>query len=457
MIKTALCLLLFLPLSLSAQQTSPIDGVWKGNILIQNQPLGIQITFTTSEGEMDGSIDIPAQGAFNLPIDVNHYGPDSLNFEFQTGTGTALFTSNLNSLPSDSIKGTFNQQNMAFPFELWRASSNGEYSDMEEYEEEIIIELESHKIAGTLTRGERSSLVILVSGSGLQDRNSNIAGFEVFKKLSESLYEHGYSSFRYDDQTIGGSTGNADATIYELSAELISIVDYFQSNGYNFDEVIVIGHSQGGIIGTLAAQNSAIDKLILMASPSNSGDEIINQQIRKISELQGIPEETVEQNLEFQKKIYETVRTGQGWEEIEEDLKERLNEQFSSLPAKQRETLGDMDAFVQSQVNAQLRSAKTDWFRSFILIDPLEELQNINIPVLAIFGEKDIQVIPEHNLTILENISYDGALGTVVIPEANHLFQKANTGLPGEYGVLEKRFANGFINEIVSWLQSNQN
>lgn len=452
--KTVLLLLLFLPLSLSAQQTSTLDGVWKGHILIQNQPLGIQITLTTSDGEMDGSIDIPAQGAFNLPIDVNHFGPDSLNFEFQTGTGTAFFTSNLASLPADSIKGTFNQRDMAFPFELSRDTSNGEYPAMEDYEEEISIELESHRIAGTLTKGDNSSVVILVSGSGLQDRNSNIAGFEVFKKISESLYRNGYSSFRYDDQTIGGSTGNPDATIYDLSSELISIVEYFHSESYSFDDIIVIGHSQGGIVGTLASQNSAIDKLILMASPANTGDEIIKQQIKIISELQGIPEETVQQNLEFQEKIVETVRSGLGWEQIENELKERLNEQFSTLPAKQREALGNMDAFVQSQVNAQLRSAKTEWFRSFIMIDPIAELQNISIPILAIFGEKDIQVIPEHNLNILIESGYKGNLKTIVIPDANHLFQKANTGLPGEYGILDKRFADGFMNEIVSWLNS---
>ncbi|MFU8812541.1 MAG: hypothetical protein ACNA78_06205, partial [Balneolaceae bacterium] len=163
----------------------------------------------------------------------------------------------------------------------------------------------------------------------------------------------------------------------------------------------------------------------------------------------------VQENLAFQRRIYDAVLSGENWTDIERDLEDRLREQMNTLPAPQREALGDMNAFIASQIERQLAASKTRWFRSFIQFEPISELkQTPPVPVLAIYGEKDMQVQALPNVEQLGNHEWERPLETAIIPEANHLFQTANTGMPGEYGMLEPAFADGFIAEILSWLQS---
>lgn len=451
---TGFLLLLLLPFCVFAQSSS-IDGRWMGAINIQGQDLNISVMFTSSNGEVDGVLDIPQQNAFNLPVDVPYLSADSVHFEFQTGTGVASFHSLLDQPLPNELKGVFKQSGMEFSFYLERVEADAATSILSEREQVISVDLGTHTLTGNLVIPDEDEniLIILASGSGSQDRNSGVAGFEVFKKLAKELSDAGFSSFRFDDRGVGESTGEPDATLHELGDDLIGLVNYFREEMEQFQKIYILGHSQGGITGGIAAKQSTVDGLILLAAPVLSGDEIIIDQIRQISAYQKISDEIVEQNLIFQKAIYEAVRTGEGWSELEEDLTERLKAQIDELPEQQREALGNLDDFVAAQVARQLSGAKTRWFRSFIETDPLSLYNNLNIPVLAIFGEKDIQVIAESNSKALSDLSREN-IQIKTIPEANHLFQQANTGMPGEYGVLDKEFTDGFLEAILGWLRA---
>ncbi len=451
---TGFLLLLLFPYSIFAQ-SSPIVGQWTGAINIQGQDLNISVMFTSSNGEVDGVLDIPQQNAFNLPVDVPYLSADSVHFEFQTGMGVASFHSLIDQPVPNELKGVFKQSGMEFPFYLERELADAETSILSELEQVISVDLDTHTLTGNLVTPDEAEniLIILASGSGSQDRNSGVAGFEVFKEIAKELSDAGYSSFRFDDRGVGESSGEPDATLQELGDDLTGLVNYFREELGQFQKIFILGHSQGGITGGLAAKQSAVDGLILMAAPVLSGDEIILEQIRQISAYQEIPDEIVEQNLIFQKAIYEAVRTGEGWSELEEDLTERLKSQIDELPEQQREALGNLDDFVAGQVARQLSGAKTRWFKSFIETDPAEVYAELDIPMLAIFGEKDIQVAAETNSEALNDLNREN-LQIKTIPEANHLFQLANTGMPGEYGILDKEFAEGFVEAIVEWLRA---
>jgi len=432
------------------------EGYWEGAIEVNNQELGIRITFSYADGEMDGSIDIPQQQAFNLPVEVLTATPDSLVFQFQTGTGEAVFYSEKIE-NNERIEGRFEQMGGEYPFYLEKKNiSNGITTELPE--QDVVIPSEAGEIGGSLVLTETPSpLIILISGSGSQERDENVAGFRVFSELSEELYREGFTSFRYDDRGAGQSTGNADATLTELATDLSHIIDYLRSNySDRFTRIVLAGHSQGGLVASLAAQISAVDGIIYLASPFFSGDEIINQQIRVLSAANNIPEGVIEQNLEFQKQIYEVVRENSGWNEIENNLADRLRLQIEQLPEKQREALGNMESFIQSQVGRQLASAKSRWFKSLIEIEPDTLISKLDIPQLAIFGEKDKQVVADLNFDKSLEIQSesDVQLQSVIIPEANHLFQNAETGMPTEYGVLDREFTDGFISAIAGWLHS---
>jgi pimeloyl-ACP methyl ester carboxylesterase len=297
------------------------------------------------------------------------------------------------------------------------------------------------------------SLVIFISGSGSQTRNSSVAGFELFEELAKQLALKGISSFRYDDRGTGNSTGDSNATLDELADDLISVATHFsdEQNGIGIDNIVFLGHSQGGLVSLIAADDFVPEKVVLMATPMLPGDEIITQQIQRISEEQGIPEDVLKKNLEFQQRVYEAARTGEGWSDLEADIEERLREQLNQLPDSQQSTLGNMDQFIQSQVSRQLDGAKSPWFKSFIETDPRPLLMSLNVSALAVFGEKDSQVQLSPNRDALEQIEGDFSIS--IIPEANHLFQVSESGMPGEYGILDKEFAPGLITQIAEFLK----
>jgi uncharacterized protein len=445
------------PLLLYAQHPADVAGRWTGSINVTGQQLVINFVFSFDDGFLDGTIDIPQQAAYNLPVEFTYADEDSLIFQFQTGTGAAVFKGKLNDT-RDEIAGEFEQIGTRFPFSIARETA-ASVSQSDSTGTGLIIPTGAGQISGTLLEGEaQKPMVILLTGSGSQDRDENVAGFRVFGELAETLQDSGYSSFRYDDRGVGESEGPEDATLQDLSGDLKDIVDFLNENHNElFNGIVLLGHSQGGLVATLAAANiSDLAGIIFMASPFLSGDEIINQQIRAISGVQGVNESIVEQNLVFQSRIYEVVRSRGDWEEIEQDLYERLEEQINTLPEQQRAALGNMDSFIRSQISRQLAAAKTEWFRSFIEFEPAELIGSLEIPMLAVFGEKDMQVLAAPNREAAENLSQSEnlSLESVTIPAANHLFQKANTGMPGEYGMLEKRFADGFIEAIVEWLDN---
>lgn len=448
---------LFTAQTLYSQTLPEVAGYWEGYIEITGQNLGINFTFSYADGELDGTMDIPQQQAYNLPVEFTKADFDSLVFQFETGTGPALFRGKWN-YSDQQIDGNFEQMGVSFPFSIRKG--NGSFGDdLRLNEQNLIIPTRAGQISGTLLLTENPSpLVVLLTGSGSQDRNETVAGFKVFSELSQQLYSSGFSTYRYDDRGIGQSEGPADATLFDLAEDLTDILLYMDENHTDeFTDIILLGHSQGGLIATLAASmRKGISGIVYMAAPFLRGDEVINQQIKVISSAQGIENDILDQNLKFQNRIYEVVRSGGEWDELEQDLADRLQAQINALPVAQREALGDMSSFIQSQINRQLAGAKTKWFKSFIEFDPAELMAQSELPMLAILAEKDAQVVTVPNREAAESLKEETgiSLEVVVVAEANHLFQKANTGMPSEYGMLEKEFTNGFIEAIVKWLQS---
>ncbi|MCC5912997.1 MAG: alpha/beta fold hydrolase [Balneolaceae bacterium] len=444
-----------LTINLVAQDLTEVEGPWRGAIEITGQELAISFLFSYSDNELDGTIDIPQQDTYNIPVEFTHAGDDSLHFRFETGTGPATFKGGWDR-DEMVISGEFEQVDMTFPFSIKKVEQRG--GDDRFSEENLLIPTRAGQISGSLLLADEASpLVILFNGYGSQDRDEIVAGFRVFRELSRQLNSFGYSTFRYDDRGIGDSTGESDAALTDLAADLTDMVDHLRGHhGDRFSKIILLGHSQGGLVASLAAGQTEVDGIIFMAAPFLPGDEVIKEQIEVLSEAQGIEEEVMVQNLDFQRRIYAAVRGEGSWEELESDLAERLEAQINELPEQQRAALGDMTTFVQSQVDRQLSGSKTDWFRSYIDFDPAEVTGSlVQIPMLVLFGEKDREVIEESNRIAAQELKVSSGLDMeiIAIAEANHLFQNAGSGLPNEYGMLNREFADGFISAIVEWLE----
>jgi len=447
---------LLLAEQIQAQANPSAAGYWEGSIQLPGQPLGIQAELN-SNGEWTGTISIPMQGAVNLPLINTHIAADSVSFDLQAGPGLASFRGKL--INENRIEGSFLQAGMQFPFSMERGERVAEVYEPVFHTEEIVIEVGELKIAGTLQLADKEDsqpVVIMISGSGAQDRDETIFGFKPFRLLADSVATAGFASFRYDDRGVGGSTGNTDATLNELSEDLLQVIRFIKKDErVDPDRVYLLGHSQGGILAGIAAYSEEIAGIILMASPVLPGYEIINQQIKEISRKSGISSQIIEQNLGLQNQIYEVIRSEEGLDEVREIFEGRIRQQLAFISESQIESMGGADAIIQAQVDQQLAPMQSRWFRSFMDYDPAEDLKYLEIPVLAIFGEKDVQVLPLPNINEInrwknENLAKNFSIQTIA--KANHLFQESNTGMPQEYSTLDKEFAPGFFKSVKNWL-----
>jgi len=305
---------------------------------------------------------------------------------------------------------------------------------------------------------EEAPLVILISGSGAQDRDETVFGFKPFKLIAESLLSKGIPSFRYDDRQVGSSTGVfAEATLSELSRDVEVIMNYFQnSKMYSFRNFILLGHSQGGVVASkVAGADKRVKGVILMASPSIMLKDVISEQVRIMQEAAGKPQEAIDMILEFQESAYNAAVDESQMGKAEEKFKQYLEFEISNLPPAQKSMVGDIDALASSQFKSAMTAMESPQMRSLLFYNPMDDISKLNMPILAVFGAKDTQVPPEQNARVIEDKCQQNKLQCkiLVLDNANHLFQPAKSGLANEYQMLPKEFVKDFIPSITDWVE----
>lgn len=329
--------------------------------------------------------------------------------------------------------------------------------------QDLIITNRDLQIGGTLElpdgHEKGNPLVIMITGSGAQDRDETIFGFKPFQQIANHLKENGIASFRYDDREIGSSTGDfAASTLDDLSNDVDVIMDYFQFQAEEiFDDFILLGHSQGGVVSAkVAAKDDRVKGVILIASTTVPLKEVINEQVTLIQRAMGKSENDIEYILSFQEKAYETSRLNEGWDELKIEYQNGFEREVANLPAAQRQYIVDVEAFANTQFNTAVTPLRAPQMRSLLHHDPATDIDGLEIPILALFGGKDTQVAPSQNETVLVEICENDLMNCEIqnFADANHLFQKANSGFMNEYAMLPKEFVDGFLDSISDWVNA---
>ncbi len=317
-------------------------------------------------------------------------------------------------------------------------------------------------IAGTYSKSEGSNekpLIIMLSGSGAQTRESEIVGYPVFKTLSEEFNLNGYSTFRFDDRGVGLSTGDFDATTLEdFVSDISAIINYFtMSEELQHTSFILAGHSLGGVISIKAATiDERISSILLLASPSLPLYEIINEQIRSTQRLMGHSEESLNEALEFQALIYDAVKDSAKWKIVKSIFTERMKNRIAELPQERQNQIPDIDAFINMRYQQSIvNQVRTRQMESLLFYDPAEDLRKIEVPVAIILGGNDVQVKQEKNLETYEQVCHSSSLECLISvkEKMNHLFQEAETGLVQEYASLPHELSEGFIRSLIASLE----
>lgn len=308
------------------------------------------------------------------------------------------------------------------------------------------------KLAGTLTfpkEGGPFPAAVLISGSGAHDRDETIFDHRPFLVLADHLTRHGIAVLRFDDRGAGKSGGDyMSATISDFAEDVGGAVDYLQSREeIDPHKIGLIGHSEGGVIGPMAASRSeGIAFMVLMGAPGFP----VYQNLLLAEIIQGKAagqsEESTQKMNKMRSRIFDIIREELDNEKAEEKIRRVIDETYENLPAPVRKRLGD-----------RLRIYLINKMRVLLFYDPVPALKKIDCPVLSIHGEKDLQALSKENREAIEKALLDSGHQDHTIIELeglNHLLQTAKTGSLTEYAKIAETIAPKALEVIAGWIRA---
>jgi pimeloyl-ACP methyl ester carboxylesterase len=415
-----------------------------------------------ADGRLRARLDSPDQGVAGLPVDSVTLKGRTLRFGLKRPR--CRFRGELGE-GGDEIVGEWTQGGQKFPLVLRRTdSADGprrpqDPSPPYPYREEPVAyqnRAGGVTLAGTLTipEGEgRSPAAILISGSGAQDRDEALFGHRPFLVLADDLTRRGIAVLRVDDRGVGGSTGDiATSTSEDLAGDVMAGVEFLRGRAeIEPAKIGLIGHSEGGIIAPMvAARDDAIAFIVLMGSPGLPGDEVLRRQTWRIAEAQGATPRQLHEQAAYLERLIEAVRGSRASGAAVDGPGAR-----PGGPAGLRSWLLGRLFRRSAAVRAQIRGMGSRWFRFFLDYDPRAVLAKVRCPVLAIIGEKDLQVPARENLAEIEAVLTSAGHRRFLareLPGLNHLLQTSRTGLPSEYRRIEETIAPEALRLIGDWI-----
>ncbi|MEX2316334.1 MAG: alpha/beta fold hydrolase [Pirellulales bacterium] len=446
-----------------AAASAKLEGAWQGTLQVGATPLRLVIRFSKNEaGALVGKMDSVDQAVKDMPIDEIQLEDGRLRFVMKQIAGSYE-----GKLTEDGTKfeGTWKQGPVGLPLALSRTDKPAELRRPQEpkkpypYEERDVTYKNregGEKIAGTLTlpRGDGPfPAVLLVSGSGPQDRDEAILGHRPFLVLADYLTRRGIAVLRVDDRGVGGSTGNwVEATSEDNAADVLAGVAFLKAQPkIDPRQIGLIGHSEGGIIAPIAAVRSPdVAFIVLLAGTGLTGEEILSQQSKLIAAAMGASSEAIEREQKLTRQIVAVLKQDPD-EKVADKLMQILNAHLASLPEEERKQAEAL----RGMYEAQIRLSNSRWFRFFLVHDPRPTLRQVKCPVLAVIGEHDLQVPADDNLREIEQaLSAGGNRDHTVkkLAGLNHLFQTSATGSIAEYATIEETMSPAALGVIGDWI-----
>jgi pimeloyl-ACP methyl ester carboxylesterase len=296
--------------------------------------------------------------------------------------------------------------------------------------------------------------VLLISGSGPQDRNEEIMGHKPFLVLADYLTRRGIAVLRVDDRGVGGSTGKVGvSTIEDHVGDALAGIEFLKSRKeIDAGKIGLVGHSEGGLVAPAAAVKSPdVAFIVLLAGTGVRGDQIVYSQGELIAKSAGASADAIAKNTDLQRKLFAVLKETQDDEQAATQMREVVKAWKEQLTDAERATFDK----IEQLLDAQLKTFTNPWFRHFLAYDPKPVLEMVQCPVLAIVGELDLQVPPDENLPAIEAaLKKAGNRDYTVkeLPGLNHLFQAATTGSPLEYGQIEETFNPAALKVVGDWI-----
>jgi pimeloyl-ACP methyl ester carboxylesterase len=440
----------------AADAIAGAEGVWQGAMEGNGMRLRFQLHVShDDQKQLVAALDSPDQGISGLPAVKVSQKESAFHFEIPVVSG--VYDGTLNPAKT-AITGSWTQSGVQQKLDFRRSDQLLELvrpqNPTKPYpyrEEEILFANASAKIslAGTLTLPSGKGpfpAAILLSGSGPHDRDESLVGHRPFLVLADHLTRRGIAVLRFDKRGIGKSTGDyTNATTADFASDAEAVLAYLKTRKeIDPKKIGFIGHSEGGMIAPMVATRSNdVAWIVLLAGPALKGEDTLLLQSELILRTAGVNDGQIAKTREFNKQTYVLVRQ----EKDPAALEAKLNALVQSS--------GMSASLPPAALQAQVRLMASPWFRFFLDYDPVPALRKTMCPVLALNGEKDLQIPPKENLAGIQKALQEGGnkdFQTAELPGLNHLFQHCPTGSPTEYGGILETMAPEVLNAVSDWL-----
>lgn len=450
----------FLSTSLSAQVLSPA-GHWKGSLEVNGQSIPLVFHIEEDQGDWKASFDSPKQMVYEVAFDeVNIQVP---TITLKVKAAQIVYEGELQE--DGSIKGNWIQGGGIFPLLLENSADQGPKRPQTPkapfpYDVETV-EFSNKEaginLAGTLTLpdGQQNCpAVVLISGSGPQNRDGAILKHKPFLVLADYLTRQGMVVLRVDDRGVGESGGTfAGATSADFATDVAAAVDYLKKHPrVNANKVGLLGHSEGGLIAPMVASSREdVAFLVLLAGPGYPGTQTLKQQNHDLTLLKTKNAQLAKKQAKALDAIYAAILKEENQALSTTEMVSLLEKDLNKLSEKDKATLGWTEGVIR-QLITQLRSP---WMQYFLAANPAHYLSQVQSPVLAINGDKDLQVHVD-NLKGIEAALKKGKntqYSIQAFENLNHLLQSSETGAIEEYVTIEETLSSKVLTAIDSWLQ----
>jgi pimeloyl-ACP methyl ester carboxylesterase len=460
-----IALFLFVTAGTVLPQTSltDIEGPWTGTLREGGAELSMIFKFTMTEADtVRATLDVPAQGAVGLPLGRVTFKDDTLTVDAPMikGQYSAVFSDD------STLTGTWIQLGKKYPLDLKKNAAPVTYNRPQEpvkpypYKEEEVTfrnSVENFDLAGTLTLPEGAGpfpAVVMITGSGQEDRNETVFSHKPFLVIADFLTRNGIAVLRYDDRGVGGSKGNAsNATSLSFADDAAAAVTYLlRRPEINPEKIGLAGHSEGGLIAAIAgSKNSNIAFIISLAGPGVSGYDILSKQTHDVLVASGSSEKKVEEAWSTNSNLFKIVMAQPDQRKAAKEAMEWYSKDLDAKGVTPDERRDKIAAFAQGigQVN-------NPWMRYFLSTDPAVFWKEVKCPVLALNGDRDLQVNSEQNLSAIKaavNAGGNKKAKIIIMPGHNHLFQHCTTGAVEEYSAIEETFSPEALEIITNWIK----
>lgn len=455
-----------------AAQEQEAEGIrWSGSIVTPGGTLEFFVTFTRAEaaGRYTATLDIPMQGLSGYEASDVVYTDEEIAFSLPIAPPSGAVWKLAREADGHTAAGTLTQGGIETPVTMEMMAEGATVGPPRpqtpqppfpytEREVSYTNPLDGTVLAGTLTvpdGGGPHPTVLMITGSGAQDRDESLLGHQPFWVIADHLSRNGIAVLRVDDRGVGGSSGRvAMSTSDDFAGDVLAGIAFLKEQpGIDARQIGLIGHSEGGIVAPIAAARSDdVAFIVLLAGSAMTGRELMPLQLAAVQRSIGRPEENIARQVVAQERLLDLVIVDADRATVKQAVTDLTEIQRSNLPDDQQPDAAQLEAVLEAETSQLL----TPWYRNFLAFDPRDSLRQVSCPVLALNGTLDVQVPAAENLGSIRDALREAGNENVTTRQLeglNHLFQTATTGSPGEYAAIEETFSPVALDLMTGWIR----